>query len=102
MFVATGLSLLLLTAAMCIRLLWWNSKWQFIETLIKINHKIISYALDGFFGVLDGRENIEHTTDTEIQLQTVTDETDGRKVEGIIQSPLPSVNINTVNILKRS
>ena len=56
MFVATGLSLLSLTATMCIRLLWWNSKWHFIETLIKIDHKIISYALDGFFGVLDGRE----------------------------------------------
>ena len=100
MYMATGLSLLLLTATMCIRLLWWNSKWHFIETLIKFDHKIISYALDGFFGVLDGRENIEHTTDTEIQLQTFTDETDGRKVEGIIQSTPPSVKINTVNILK--
>ena len=100
MFVATGLSLLSLTATMCISLLCWNSKWHFIETVIKINQKIISYALDGFFGVLDKRENIEHTTDTEIQLQTVTDETNRRKVEGIIQSPPPSVNINTVNILK--
>jgi len=54
MYVAAGLSLLSLTTTTCIRLLWWNSKWQFIETLTKIDQKIISYVLDDFLKVLDG------------------------------------------------
>ena len=105
MYVAAGLSVLSYTATTCIRLLWWNSKWHFVELLKKIDHKLISYALDGFFGVLEDREDIEHITDTdmslkEIQLQTTTDEVDARKVEETIRSTRSSVKINRINILK--
>ena len=101
MYLATGLSLLSLTISTCICLLWWNSKWHFIETLIKIDQKIISYVLDGFLKILNGREEIEHTTDTdkslkEIELQTFTDEVDVEKAEDIIQNTRSNIKINTV------
>ena len=103
-YVAVGLSVLSYTSTMCIRLLWWNSKWHFVEQLKKIDHKLISYALDGFFGVLEDREDIEHITDTdmslkEIHLQTTTDEIDARKAEETIRSTRSSVKINRINIL---
>ena len=105
MYVAAGLSLLSFTTTTCIRLLWWNSKWHFIETLTKIDQKIISYVLDGFLKVLDGREEIEQTMDTdkslkEIQLQAFTDEVDVGKAEEIIQNTRSNVKIHRMNILR--
>ena len=101
MYVAAGLSLLSFTTTTCIRILWWNSKRHFIETLTKIDQKIISYVLDGFLKVLDGREEIEHTMDTdkslkEIQLQAFTDEVCVGKAEEIIQNTRSNIKINTV------
>ena len=104
-YVAAGLSVLTYTATTCIRLLWWNFKSHFVELLKAIDQKVISYVLDGFFGVLEGREDTEHTTDIdmslkEIQLQAFTDEADARKAEETIRSTRSSVKINTMNILK--
>ena len=105
MYVAAGLSLLSLTISTCIRFLWWNSKWHLIETLIKIDQKIISYVLDDFLEVLDEREEFEHTTDTdkslrEIESQAFTDEVDVGKAEEIIQTTRSNVKIHRLNVLK--
>jgi len=99
MYVATGLSLLSLTISTCIRFLWWNSKWHLIETLIKIDQKIISYVLDDFLEVLDEREEFEHTTDTdkclkEIESQAFTDEVDVGKAEETIRTTRSNVKIH--------
>ena len=104
-YVVTGLTLLSLIVNNAIRLLCWDSKWHFIEAIQKVNQKILIYALDGFFGVLDEREEFENATDIEknleeIQLQTFTDEADERKAEETIRSTRSSVKINKANILK--
>lgn len=59
-YVATGITILVLIINILIRLIWWNRRWQYLQTMKRIDQKIISYAFHNFFEVLEGREAYEH------------------------------------------
>ena len=104
-YVVTGITTLSFIITTLIRLLWWDRKWTYFQTMKKIDQKIVSYTFHNFFEVLEGRENFEHIMDTnknlkEIQLQTFTDEVDAGEAEKSIQNVRSSIKINRNNILK--
>ena len=105
MYVVTGITTLSFILTTIYRLLWWDHTWPHLQTMKRIDQKIITYAFHNFFEVLEGREKFEKIMDAnknlkEIQSQTFADEVDAGEAEKTIQSVRSTIKVNKANILK--